>query len=200
VSRYLTLEEARESAQIPSSAVDTELQLAIDAAEAAIDAYCGRRFDAAGATATSRRFTALSPDRVVVDDVTSVTAVAVDRDGDGTHETAITSGSWELLPFSAAGQGRPYGWLQLKPTAASAWFPPGDGAVLVTGTWGWPEVPAAVKLAVQIQAWVLLRQSTPVIASVDEDMIREAGDNRFASRFLDRQVQLLLAPYRRVLA
>jgi hypothetical protein len=197
VSNYLTLEEARESIQIPTTAVDTELQLAIDAAEAAIEAYCGRVFTLSASEA--RRFTASSPTRVSLDDVTSVSAVAVDLDGDGTHETTISAGSWELLPFSAAASGRPYRALQLRPSA-TARFPRWPGGVRVTGTWGWPAVPPAVKLATQIQAWVLLRQSTTVLVGVDEDVIREVGDNRFASRFLDRQVQLLLAAYRRVRA
>jgi hypothetical protein len=186
---YTTLAALKTRLRLEDAADDANLQAAIDAAEQIIDGWCRRTFGQTGPSA--RRFTAQDPTIVVIDDAVSVTQVKVDRDGDGTFEETLTG--WDLWPYDAASVGRPYTQVRLL----AGTFPAGNGAVQVTGTWGWPTVPSAVKLATEIQAAVLWRQGTQAPWGVADESLM-GTDVTTRSRFLDRQAVLLLAPYRRV--
>lgn len=192
---YTTLAAVKERLGVTDTTQDGNIQAAIDAAERIIDGYCRRSFAVADSTATQRWFTADGPVAVTIDDAVEVTSVAVDRDGDGVYEETIAV--YRPWPYDAPSRGRPYTRVE---TFAGTYLPLGPGAVRVTARWGWPAVPAAVSMAAELQAWVLLRQATTILAGVDEAALEAlaTNDRRFASRYLDRQAQLLLDPYRRV--
>lgn len=187
--RYTTLADVKQRLGITDAVDDASLQAAIDAAEDAVDAFCGRRFDLT-ATPTARRFTADGPDRLRIDDATEVTAVAVDANRDGIFEATLQASEYELLPYDAAARGRPYERILLLP-AASQRFPLHPGGVQVTAKWGWPLVPAAVKAATEHEAGITFRVLTQAPFGADDTALT-GGSVAIRSRFLDGRSQALL--------
>ena len=94
-------------------------------------------------------------------DLATVTSVVVDDDGDGTPETTVTTGNYQLWPLNAdkGPEARPYRALFIPEwSTRSAW--PSSRIVRITGKFGWPAVPGAIKAAT-IQLTAILRIETP---------------------------------------
>lgn len=191
---YLTPDEARRWTGAPTDGQAGDLEATITAVSRMIDAYCQRSF--ATSSSESRDFAATNSTIVTFgpyNDLVSVSAVATDTTGDGTFDTTVTE--YVLEPRNTAGpETRPYTAMRRLsgswPTATT------DDArqelVRVTGTWGWPEVPAAVKGACRIQlARIFKRTDSPLgVAGFGEfGAIRIPGN-------LDADVRQMLAPYR----
>lgn len=197
---YLTTDEARQYAGLNELA-DTELlDDVVTSVSRLIDQACQRHFWQTSA-GTIRYFE--SPATMTLQlgafcDLVTATEVKVDRDGDGTYEETISSSDYALGPFnpSAAPEQRPYTELTLL---NSVLFPvPGGSAgtgrvalTRITGTWGWPAVPAPIKQACRLQvARVVKRQESP---------LGVAGFGEFGvvrvSR-LDPDIDSMLAPYK----
>lgn len=128
------------------------LQDTITAASRFIDSYCGRHFGQD--TATARIFDSVDGCTVDTGDLVSVTTLKTDADGSGTYETTIASTNYQLTPAGAWAQhlAQPYSGISLLNGVT---FPLPEvggrvGLVEVTGTWGWPAVPAQVKAACRI--------------------------------------------------
>jgi hypothetical protein len=87
VGNYVALSELKSALGITGSTDDDFLNLAIDAAEQAIDDLCGRVFTAAGST--SARTYRAQPYLAVTDDISTLTGLVVktDTSGDGTFDT-----------------------------------------------------------------------------------------------------------------
>lgn len=175
------------------TADDESLQVALDAACRAIDKFTGRRFyrQAAAtryATAGASRRTVPTPDLV------SVSAVTLDA-GTGTFATAVTEGThYYLAPRAANDQDAPYTALE---GLGAYLFPGGPERVKITGTFGWPTVPAEVSQAAIMQAtriWKRAREAPFGIAGLTLD----GGGVRLLAR-LDSEVEVLLRPFQRVM-
>jgi len=130
------------------------------AAEAKVEAFCGRSFIDQEDT-VARVFRANSPVMCVIDDVTAVGTVETTMGGrDGTW-TTFTLGDVVQETF-----GPPGSPVQLL-AADNSWFPTGRGCwVRVTPdtdeTWGWASVPDPVPAAVLLQAAKLFnRKDSP---------------------------------------
>lgn len=200
VNGYLTAAEVKAYLQIGDTDDDTEIDLAIGAASRAIDQWCGQRFWQDD-TETTRYFTPdhhrvlrLMPAAIDVNaaTLTSVTSVDLDRTGNGTFETSWTEGTeFFLAPRGASASGRPYD--SLKTLSAHCWPVGVPDSVKVVGTFGWPDIPDEVKQACAIQASVFFQRSTEGASPI----VTMSGDTLpGGSRYLDREVQLLLRPFR----
>ncbi len=163
-----------------------------------IDQYCQRHFYQQ--TATARVFDACSPYRVkfgAFNDLVSVTTLKTDSNADGTFETTWSASDYQLLPRNtAAAETRPYNSIRSLGTRIFP-IPTGyttrDGLIEITGTWGWPAVPAAVKEACLMQSSRIYkrRYSPDGVAGFNEyGVVRVAGK-------LDSDVADMLDPYRR---
>jgi len=132
-----------------------------------IEEYTGRRFwdSAAG---TVRYFTASSAAVLFVDDVTTITAVETDENGDRTYEHTWASTDYDLLPYNASELSKPYTRLRVTPTGNYA-FPAGvPKGVKITGTWGWPSVPDLVREITLLEAsrlWAQGKSPSGIVAS-----------------------------------
>ena len=196
---YLTTAEARTYAGL-SDLADTELlDDGVTAVSRAIDNACQRSFFQH--VAEARTFPTQSAAMLTLgafNDLVSVTTLKFDRDGDGTFEETVSSSNFGLLPPAGGGfpEAGPYTAVQLY---NSTWFPvPGGTAgtgrtflTQITGTWGWPAVPAQVKQACRLQvARVMKRQESP---------LGVAGFGEFGvvrvSR-LDPDIDAMLQPYK----
>lgn len=147
---YVTLAELKTYLrnELPS-ADDADLQQALDSADTIINRYCGRTFTVAS-TASPRTYAPTGADRDVlrIHDATTITAVTEN----GTALTAATTYQTEPVQ-SITWTGETWPYEQLRRLEADAWYTSGGtGTVVVTGTWGWAAVPAAVKQAAKILA------------------------------------------------
>lgn len=155
---YITVAELRAHMAAETAGTDTPFSTAITAASRAIDHHCGRQFGLTG-SAVARVYTYAGEclegrAALAVDDVQTTTglALAFDLDDDGTYEESLTlSTDYDLWPWNAAADGKPWTHVVLRPTAA-AYFPSFARGVQVTGNWGWSSVPTLVKQACLIQA------------------------------------------------
>lgn len=193
---YLTTAEARTYAGL-SDLADTELlDDVVTAVSRAIDNACQRTFFQQAAQA--RTFVTQSADLLTLgafNDLVSITTLKFDRDGDGVFEETVSASNFGLLDSDFPETG-PYTAVELY---NQTWFPvPGGTAgtgrtklTQVTGTWGWPAVPAQVKQACRLQvARVMKRQESP---------LGVAGFGEFGvvrvSR-LDPDIDAMLQPYK----
>ena len=197
---YVELEQFKTTADLTgSSFADPDIRSALDAASRSVDNYCSRRFYLDTDATSVRYFTPSDRFRVAVDDITTVTAVAVDLNGGTAYTTALTSGAdYDVEPYNAALDSRPYSMIRLRNTGTLGWFPDYRRSVKITGRYGWPTVPSAVTEATTLQAARLLKRAREAPFGImgvglDGNAVRIAR--------LDPDVAGLLDPYaRRVLA
>lgn len=171
---------------------DDLISAAISAAESAIDNTCGRPFTVAGASATARvfapnerRLLVEDGEVLIVDDIGSLTDLAVET-GSGGSYSAVAASTYEAWPLGALTRGRPVTAL----LSVGGCWPTGTGRVRVTARWGWPAVPADVTQAALLMAVRLFRRKDSpegVIGSADFGLVRVT--NR------DPDVRALLEPY-----
>lgn len=192
---YATVAEFRSRVESSSGDDDAEIEAQLRAASRFIDRLCGRYFtrDAAVVTRTydGRRSIAIynrlfeediPRGRTVfrIDDLASTTGliVRVDLNEDYTCEQVLTLNThfWVGPPNATAGsEPRPYRYLEIVPNngVLDTW-PDGRRGIQVTGLWGWPSVPDAIREAtVQItRAMRDLQEAgmTQALAGIDTAM------------------------------
>jgi hypothetical protein len=145
---YVTLPQFKDAISIADTVDDASLQRALDAATEWIDRYCGRTFGAVDTSLATRVFDPYQADRLAVPDLTSVSAVEVDTDHDGTFSELLEADEYALYPLNAMQPGSlPGGYTEIRLTThASLAFIQGE-LVRVTAHWGFGTTPAAVEQA-----------------------------------------------------
>jgi hypothetical protein len=172
---------------------------AINAASRWIDKYCARSFFDV-VTPAARVFRAKHCDAIEVDDFSTTTGliVATDSGDNGTYGTTWTvTTDFVVEPANGVVDGLtgvPYHVIR---SVGGRRFPVTGrrNRIQVTARWGWAEIPSAVEDACMIQAAHLFRRKdTPdgIAGAADFGVVR-------VSRFVDPDVEMLLAPYRKVL-
>lgn len=200
MSNYLTSDEAARWVGQQANADMADLEDAVAAVSRAIDNHCQRQFGQVTSTARTMMVDPCSPWVIEFGpfgDLVTATTVKTD-DGAGTFATTLSASDYVLEPVGAATVGveaQPYTRIRRLgdqwPTASRP--DERQDQVQITGTWGWPAVPDAVKQACRIQvARIFKRADSP---------LGVAGFGEFGvvrvSR-LDPDVVDLLAPYRLV--
>lgn len=144
---YVTLEQFKVHLRNELGSVDDdELQECLDAADEAINDFCGRTFSVASVTATARVFVPSGLYALMIDDATTVTAVSVDG-------TSLDSAYWQKEPLNGILNGQTVPYTRLV-RLGTTWPAPCDGeaTISVTGTWGWAATPNRVTAAAKILA------------------------------------------------
>ena len=147
-----------------TSADDFEVIVAVQAACRAVDNYCQRYFYRVTAT---RTYVPQDLYRTKIDDLVSVTTLATDPAGTtaqgGTFPVTWPAGSFQLLPYNPGNPGEPFPYTSIRAVGGLT-FPYVVPLILmrmdrvqVTGVFGWPAVPLAVKQASLIMAADLFR-------------------------------------------
>jgi hypothetical protein len=117
---------------------DGSYAVILDAASRFVEAFTGRQFNKTD-TASVRRFRALDPERLPVDDFHSLTDLAVVVDGSTWASTAVDPRPWDGVV-----NGQP-GWPYSDLFAVGRSWPIRRRAtVRVTARWGWADVPAGI--------------------------------------------------------
>lgn len=190
MSNYVDLDELKLALGITSTEFDDLLEgRYCTAASDAIDELCSTSFKK-GTSAVERVYTAQGPLLCLVDDMASITEVAVDRSGSGTY-TELETTHWFSMPENHAAKNRAIRWLKARPARGT--FPLGDQAIKVTGILGWPKMPTPVVTAAMLlttQLWKRQRESPHGILGLDQQT---------ASRVLrdDPHLCLMIEPYMR---
>jgi hypothetical protein len=185
---YLTLDEAQSYIGEPYGTSSDQLEDAVTSVSRQIDGYCQRHFWQTGTVqvGVARRFTA--SDGYVIhlgpfNDLVSATAVTDDG-------AAVTT--YQLEPRNVAGpETRPF--TSIRRTSGTWTIPTVDdlAEVTITGVWGWPAVPAAVKQACRLQVARMFKRADSPLGVAG---FGEFGVVRVTQ--LDPDVKALLAPYR----
>jgi hypothetical protein len=172
---------------------DTKLESIVEAVSRLIDNWTARHFYQTSA-GTVKYFTANEHDILFIPDITTLTALATDETGERTYPTAWATTDYDLEPFNAAGESKPYTYITLPPQGRYT-FPEGVGrGVKITGTWGWPSVPLPIKEACLLQSARLFKRKDSIFGVVGSS---ELGQMMQITR-LDPDVQMLVDPYRRI--
>jgi hypothetical protein len=190
---YATLAEIRARLQFVAAdtADDTILEAVVMGVSRWIDAYTGRRFYAASET---RYYTAEFSDKLYVDDLLTVTSLGTDDDGDRTYETTWAATDYDLEPYNASTDGRPYTSIAVAP-AGRYTFPSTRKGVKLVGSFGYASsTPAAVKEACLLQCERLYKRKDAPFGVIGS---AEMGQMMVVPK-LDPDVQLLLWPFQRV--
>ena len=191
---YATLAELKSSLAITDSTDDTPLQSCLDAADQLINNYVDTKVGFGVTSSQTRYYTATRWDFVLTDPIVTVTALATDINGDGTYSQAWTSNDYVLAPRNAALNSRPYTEIDTSPFSNAVLnFPTGYLEVKVTGTFGWPSVPAAVKQASLIQAGAIFASRTAPFGAVGGEAL---GGVIRMSAALHPEARALLDAYR----
>lgn len=155
---YATLTDVKAALRMGAADTtdDTLLEAAIESASRMIDDDCDRVFFASG-TGVTRYFAAREDDYCPTDDLISISAVAIDYDGDGVYETSIESTSYRTDPPNNIAGGRAWPTTGLVAIDGQGFYFPVDDEddllVAVTGNYGFASaVPAEIKQACIIQS------------------------------------------------
>jgi hypothetical protein len=185
--RYVSAAQLRDHVGVADVLDDVRLQVALSAAEAWVDEWCGRKFDASAAQSSSRSYVVTDPYIVQIGDVSTTSGLIVIDNG-----TTLGASGYQLEPLDAPEHGRP--WTQIR-RMGNTWAIPTDfnrASVSVQAHWGWPAVPdPVVRATLAAAAWLFAGSSAPLgIAGANE-----FGPMRLAQ--LPPLVGALLATYRR---
>ena len=122
---YATLLQLKTRLSISAgdSGDDPSLTNALSSASRAIEGYCGRQFNDAGA-ATARVYYPDSLTTVLVDDFSTTNGliVGLDYSNAGTYSTILASTNYQLEPLNGVVDGTP-GWPFYRIRAIQTWYP-----------------------------------------------------------------------------
>jgi hypothetical protein len=117
-----------------NSSDDGVIEGMIESASRLFDNLTFRRFYSTTADET-RYYSATNRGRVFIDDLLTVTSIAVDTDYDRTYETTLASTDYLLCPDNAPLNGEPYTWIEIDPLSSN-YFPTSRRGVKLIGTYG----------------------------------------------------------------
>lgn len=198
---YCTLADVKAALRITDTVDDTLLELAVESASRAIDAYCGRVFYSMGSSA--RYFATGDPYFCPIDDLISITELATATTSNGNYDTIWANyvngapGDYQLEPLNAdyptdgvpsPTTGIRARWRYLFPTIG------GTAMVKVTGVWGWASIPTDIKAATILQAMRFFKRNDSPLGVLSSP---DLGYIRVGSR-LDPDVELMISGYRKV--
>jgi len=191
---YATLAQIKAAARISDSVDDTLLEMAVESASRAIDGHAGRYFYSTG---TATRYYASENDFITqIDDVSS-TALTLQTSSaaDGVFNITWAPGDYQLEPLNGNVDGLAVPYTRIR-AVNNYLFPAAteEAVVKLTAVFGWATVPTSITQACIIQASrIFKRLDSPLGIAGFGDM----GAMR-VSRYLDPDVEQLVAPYRRL--
>ena len=132
---YITLEQVKARLGIQDNEDDMRLIELVNAACRWVDMYCRRRFYVSSVDET-RYFTPINAYLCRVDDLVSVTSLAVDSSGDRSFSTVWSSTDYDLIRQSQEVPGLPYIGVQAVPVPRYTFYPRYYNSVKIVGKYG----------------------------------------------------------------
>jgi hypothetical protein len=194
MSNYATLAQVKAALRITDQIDDALLNTSLTSAARWVDSWCGRTFIPAGPVTSREYVPSGRMEPLMVDDVTEIVSIRIDEDLDRSFATTLAAIDFQLEPVNARSFGNDWPYTMIRPQEEGYW-PTVDGraTVRVEGKFGWPAVPVAVREATILQAsrlYTRLASPVGVVSFGDMGAIR-------VSRFVDPDVEMLLAPFRK---
>ena len=194
---YATLSDVKAALRITDTVDDSLLEISIEAASREIDGWCERVFTASTATRIYRPTDVFTVD---VDDLQSITTLKTDSDGSGTFDVTWESTDYQLNPLNGIAGGITTPYTQVR-AIGQYLFPiyeprnvnSNEASIQITGVWGWPSIPTAVKQACIILSMRQFKRydsPTGVMGFGDLGVMRVGR--------VDPDVEKLLMPFRRM--
>lgn len=155
MTSYATVDELQSYVDSSGAAGFTALDhanmtTAIAAASAWIDERLDTQFVAASGT---RYYTAKWHDLLYVDDLTAITTLSTDDDGDGVYEHTWAATDYRLEPRNAAAKNRPYRAIRIDPDGDYSFPVRVEDGVKIVGSFGYAAaVPGPIKQATLLLA------------------------------------------------
>jgi len=148
-----TVDDVKQTLGIEDTVDDLEINVAVEAATAMIEQYCGRQFTQ-DSVASARVYVATNSYLVQVDDISTTSGLILETDpgADGTFDQTWTTADYQLEPLNGIINGQTWPYHTIR-AIRSLYFPQdyGQALIRVTARWGWASVPTAVKQAAIIQ-------------------------------------------------
>lgn len=191
---YTTLNEVKQAMSIPASDTidDTMIEIAIESASRAIDAYTNRNFYSSG---TATRY--YSPTSNYVCDTDDISEFIHVKTMDSTDQYLIDwqTTDYQLEPLNNSVDGMYTPYTRIRAIGDNLFQPlNGEATVEVRAVFGYTPMPIQIKQACIIQASRLFKRlDSPLGVAGFGDL----GVIRVSSR-LDPDVAMLIDPYRRV--
>ena len=187
---YVSVQELSKTLNLTGTTyADQDMKDAIASASTALETHCERVFTLG--SSQTRKYYPVSTDYVLMDDATTVSAVVVNG------VTLVQDTDYYLDPVRVTFTGPPYDVLRAVPGALLPGYGPFGmsaawGPVSVTGTFGWPTVPATIKMATKILASRYLQRARSAPFA-----ILSFGDGGEAARLTrsDPDVAMMVDPY-----
>lgn len=203
---YATLAELRAKLAFgaTNTASDTQLEQIIEASSRWVDRYCNRRFYGAAET---RYYTADDGYEIQIDDLTSISALKTDDNGDGTFETTWSATDYNLKygsNYNAALDAKPYTQIETSELSGREFPRHIRKGVLVQGVFGYVAgTTAATSCPDPIHDATLLlseriykRKDAPL--GVAGPLALGQQPVRITSMSADPDIRDMLSPYRRL--
>lgn len=181
---YATVDELDEHLGDTKQRDSAAKERAIGSASRLIDSWTGRRFWLDDAP-SARRIHGGPAVRLYLPDFTDLSGIAPET-AFNTPGTAYDSTQYVVGPAEAPVMGEPYQWVE---GACSWWW---AATLWLTGTWGWPSVPAVVTQACLLKAARIYKRRESVTGVVGLD--NPFGPIRIGRD--DADVVDLLSPYK----
>lgn len=192
---YATLADGRARLGITDAADttdDSKIESMIEAISRAIDEELGRRFFTT-ANDETRYFTAEFTDILFPGDILSITTLATDDDGDRTYENTWASGDYDLEPYNAVLDSKPYTSICTTPNGNYAFSTVRKG-VKIVGKFGYASsTPKPINEACLLAMEKLFKRKDAifgVVGSAELGMLKQMMKD-------DPELNLLLSPYRK---
>ena len=202
---YTSVEEMKDRLNINDTQSDLQLQICVRAAAKSVEQYTGRHFYQ---VTEPRVYVPYSIYEQPIRDLANTTGLSVNVDTTGNspqvfdqawtlnvdYELAVWE--WEFIT-DASGEPRPYTWMRAINAVGGGKFWPYTwpfsrlDRIQVTGTWGWPAVPDAIKMATQQTAAELfkLKDAPFGLAGVSEiGLVRVPRQNPYITKLLQPYV------------
>jgi hypothetical protein len=189
---YCTLAQVKTALRIDDNIDDELLELAIEAASREIDQACERIFYQVTAT---RVYTPRDSYVAEIDDLVTLTTLKTSTGADGEFDNTITNPrDFQLEPLNGIAGGLESPTTQIRLTRDFL-YPTDrqDATVQVTGVFGWPSIPTAIKqAAVILSSRIFKRNESPLGVAGFSDI----GAVRVSR--LDPDVEALIMPFKKV--
>ena len=194
---YATLSDVKAALRITDNVDDSLLEISIEAASREIDGWCERVFTSSTATRIYRPTDVFSVD---VDDLQSITTLKTDSDGSGVFDVTWETTDYQLNPLNGIAGGITTPYTQVR-AIGEYLFPiyeprnvnSNEASIQITGVWGWPSIPTAVKQACIILSMRQFKRydsPTGVMGFGDLGVMRVGR--------VDPDVEKLLMPFRKM--
>lgn len=187
---YASTAEIKAALRVTDSVDDALISMAGSAASSLIDGYCGRTF---GTVSDTRLFAPDNGYLLQIDDLAG-TAITLESStvSDQVFDVTWTATEYQLEPLNSYADGLDWPYTRIRAIDTRlfpyAWA---EATVRITGTWGWPAIPATITQAAVIQAMrIFKRLDSPLGVAGFGDM----GAVR-VGRGLDPDVAQLVQPY-----